>query len=251
MPCSRRTVVVGLSATALLLAGRTKAAAPTPTLRFAFCENCLPFCGIMDDQPSGLLIDLVGVIVGHAGYNINYEPRPWKRAQLEVQQGKCDFFCTVMTNERQAYADFILDPVVSLIYGAVHRLDFPVKQIKSLDVLMNLRQINYIGHGWAENNLDRSKIEWVPSHEIAVKLVAANRADVFIEDNFVAAPIIHRLGLSETLTFTPLPFFVPAPYRLGLSHSLPDMAVVKERLAESLHDHRDKLDAIIAKHFKG
>ena len=248
MPCSRRTVVVGLSATALLLARRTEAAAPT--LRFAFCENCLPFCGIRDDQPTGLLIDLVGVIVGQAGYNINYEPRPWKRAQLEVQQGKLDFFCTVMTNERQTYAYFIQDPVISLTYGAVHRLDFKAEQINSLDALMNLRQINYIGHGWAEHNLDRSKIKWVPSHETAVKLVAANRADVFVVDNFNAEPLIHRLGFSETLAVTPLAFLEPAPYRLGLSQRLPYLAVVKERLAHSLHDHRAKLDAIIAKHFR-
>jgi len=50
-------------------------------------NESMPFCGLVDGKPAGLVVDLLEQVTKHGGPKFNYElGLPWKRAQLMVAQ---------------------------------------------------------------------------------------------------------------------------------------------------------------------
>lgn len=148
-------------------------------------------------------------------------PRPWARAQREVEEGITDFFISTPTDDRKRYTLTTTIPLFRLylnLYTYAHhpRLELikkirTVEDIKALDLVL----VSNYGNGWHKSNIEEQGIftQWVAGDDEIIRFLAMKRADAMID---VALPMNHRieqLGLSDKLVktdviFGPIDFYI-------------------------------------------
>jgi polar amino acid transport system substrate-binding protein len=154
---SRRTFLAALPSTVLSFGGIAVSPvfAQQKTLRFGYFNDFNPLSfpkanGSMD----GLLIKAVSLVCNEAGFSVQHEGLPWRRAQKYVSKGILDAFCTNPTESRKKYATFCERPLVINRTGALHKKgDTRFLNFRKKVDMQGLNLADYLGNKWIEAEL--------------------------------------------------------------------------------------------------
>ncbi len=175
-----------------------------------------------DGQPQGLYFDLLTeIFTKEMGMTVEFRQRPWKRAQLEVENGEADFMITIPTDARAQYTVKTERPIFDLYMGVYTYADHPklemIEQIKTVEDIaaLDLLAVTNLGNGWHAANIEEKGVRTfqAPEDINIAKVLAAKRADIMIDAIISMNQIIREERLSDRIeltdaTFGPLSFFL-------------------------------------------
>jgi len=221
-------------------------------LRMGYFEKYAPFSQRNDSgEMTGALIEGVELVGSACGLEFEHFGYPWARAQVMVERGELDGFCTVRTQDRQRYADFCGTPIVSVEYGIFHRADDarPLA-VRSVEDLRALRQGTYLGSGYTKANLEHERMQYDKDEESILRRLANGSLDTFVEAEIGMQTKLRELGLGDRIRFTPATFLPKADFCFGLRHSHADVARIIPRMEAATLAARKAgtLQAILAKY---
>jgi len=157
----------------------------------------------------------MGIPVSHKGY-------PWARAQKMVRNGKADAFITIPTPERKEYTEVSNEPVittkVTLFTNIYHDRMEELKNIKVISDLNPFSLVDYIGNGWAHENLAGFNVDWSPHMDNVLYKLAQNRGTLFVQVSQVANYTIKKLGLENKIVEIPT-VLDSATFNLCIGHN--------------------------------
>lgn len=225
-------------ATSLLLAMGQGSA---QSLRMAYFDRYPPLSWReTDGHVRGLLVDLMDAIGQLAGLGFSHQAYPWARAQAMVRQGQLDAVCTTVTDERRAYLLFCETPLLSLHFGICHRLDDRrVAGLRSLADLRSLRQGNYRGSGYAQQNLEPHQLRVDHDPDSVLRRIATGDLDIYVDAELTTRHRIRALGLEGRLGYTPAAFLPPTGYCFGLRRSHAQATALVARMEVATQKARD------------
>lgn len=177
-------------------------------IKFVYHEAFRPCSWKENNTMKGILIDVINeAVVNRMNLEVTHEGLPWKRAQSHVQKGKADAFITVPTTARLAYTIKNTEPVININLSIVTRKDHPkLKQMKSITTIEQLKNYsltNYLGNGWAKQNLNHLKVHCLPTIDLLFPFLIAGRADIAIISDKLSKYEIKRLGYEKKLAVLP------------------------------------------------
>jgi polar amino acid transport system substrate-binding protein len=221
---TRRTVLGGLAATALL----PSRASAAPAIRVAMFDDGAPI-GYLDGAgaPAGMIVDGVNLVAVELGWQVSYRALPWARAQEFVRTGDADALCTLPTDKRRAFTLFARQPLLTMTSSVLHfRADNPrageLRGIATLDQLRGFSIAVIIGNTWPNALFDGwPRLDPMRNNRSAVRAVAAGRADLLVTSREVARFHERQLGVPalESRDVGFLPGGV-VPYHFGLRREL-------------------------------
>lgn len=235
-----------------MAAGTSLATQAAGAIRMGYFDKYAPFsqrseAGVM----SGALIDGMELLARACGLNLEHFGYPWARAQLMVERGELDGFCTIRTQARLVYTDFCPTPVISLNYGIFHRADdLRPLGVRSVEDLRPLRQGTYRGSGYSKENLEQDRMQIDNDEESILRRIAMGNLDTFVEGELVMQLKLKELGLADKIRFTPAPFLPRADYCFGLRRNHPDIDKVMPRMEAAAQGARKSgtLQAVLTKY---
>jgi polar amino acid transport system substrate-binding protein len=227
----RRLLYGGLAAgVGLLLAPRAARPANGPIITVVYFDDFAPFSLLAADGTAhGLLVDAIDAIgYGRLGWTARHQAMPWGRAQLKVEKGDADAFCTLPTPRRQEYCRFTGKPLLNLLVdGLIWRRGGPqaaqLARVSRLEDLQSLVIADYIGNGWSQTHLAGwTNVQRRGSLEEAIRLVESGAADVLIQSLLITRTKLRQMGLDDRFTGRVVDFLPqsPAPFHFGLRRSL-------------------------------
>jgi len=192
----------------------------------------------------GLFMDLMEEVF-EKGLNIRVEAhlRPWKRAQIEVQEGGADAMITVATPTRLDYSVRSDSPIfplyMTLFTYSGHKQLEAIKAIKSVEDIkrLNLTAVSNIGNGWHEENIQKKGVSTVlvQTDESVVKVLARKRVDIFIDVAEGMNVVTKKMGLEREVLQTEVKFG-PTDFHFLMSkkskhrHLMPQINALVEKL---------------------
>ena len=209
-------------------ASATRLFAAQKLIRIAYSAKFVPMSFLnSDNRMTGVYVDLFDAILGQKmGFEVEHIGLPWKRAQRTVETGNADAFCTNATSARRAYMNFCDQSVIESRKAVIFRrgsiLDIGQENWIELEELKHFRHINYQGNGWAKENLREFDLQWTGKSKSATKMVAHNRADVFITNEYLVRHHIKQLRLNEALNYRPIKLKKKSLHKFGIRKSYPD-----------------------------
>lgn len=243
-PLLSRRAVLALPAIlpASMLASRAMAA--EPVIRMAYFDSYGPFSYRSESGTmQGLLIESMDLLCRNAGIGVSHHGYPWSRAQALVEAGELDGLCTVPTPARRDYTQFCETPVVVVRFGVFHRRDDArFAALSSKDDFKDIRMGNYLGNGWAQQNLDGLLIDWSADEDAVLRKIAAGRLDAYVSGELVTLHKLRKLGLSDQFSFTPTPFFPAGDFTFGLRRSFADGAALVDRMEAATREANTRGD---------
>ncbi|NYZ14128.1 transporter substrate-binding domain-containing protein [Azospirillum sp. RWY-5-1] len=160
-----------------------------------------------DGRMTGVYPDALASIGRELDWTFQYMAVPWARAQDMVRTAQADGFITVPTPERQNYALFAKQPLVSgLGMVIVHAVDSPrrseIERIASYDDLRPFALVDYIGNGWG-NAIWESwpTVERVRDLRTLVRMIATGRADIALQPRSVVEAVARQAGFEGQIVF--------------------------------------------------
>ena len=190
-----------------------------------------PFSWYENGAFKGILVDVIDEAVKRRmQIEVEHKIYPWKRAQLFVEEGGRDAFITVPTDERRRYTLISEQPVVVVnvtlfTYQGNPRMD-AIEQIRKIPDLKGFKLLDYLGNGWAEQNLRNMNVEWSNSLDNVLKKLADKRGELFVQASQVTHHNIKRLGLGEKLIEVSNPL-VSNPFKLCVGKKSHFAGVIK------------------------
>lgn len=223
------------------------------TMRLVYFENFPPFSWREDDQMKGILIDVVNEAVQvRMGIPVSHEGYPWARAQNLVKNGEADAFVTIPTPERKEYTKVSNQPVittkVTLFTNINHERMDEFKNIETISDLKPFSLVDYIGNGWAHENLAGFNVDWSPYMDNVLHKLANNRGDIFVQVSQVTHYAVKQLGLQDIIVEIPT-VLDSATFNLCIGHSSLFVDIIS-KFDETLNDMRNdgKLQEIYDKY---
>lgn len=209
-----------------------RSAEAATTLRVGYFDKYWPFSQRKDDgNMAGLLIESLDAIARAANIKLEHDGYPWARAQVMVERGELDAFCTVPTRGRSEYALFCQTPVVTMDYGFYHRKDDPRPvMVKSLEDLRGLVQGTYRGSGYTKEYLEEDRMIFLNDEETVLRRIALGTIDTLVEGEYVGVARVKSLGLEDRLHFTPAPWLPKAHFCFGVRRSHNDVDSIIKRM---------------------
>ena len=166
----------------------------TPTsasdyIRVVFSDSYAPLSWGEHDKVGDILVDTLDEVLRHRlNQRVQYEGYPWVRAQKLVQLDEADAFVTVPTAARQEYTVCSQEPVIIVNVAIYTYADHPkmdqLKAVKSYDDLVDFQIIEYAGNGWAKEKFRDLNVSWVPALENTYTMLAKQRGDVLVRNEF-------------------------------------------------------------------
>lgn len=194
----------------------------------------------------GIFVDELALVGRHAGIDFSFFDLPWARAQVMVQSGAMDGFCTIETPDRQDYALFAPTPLYNEGIVVIGRNDDPAtKNILSLGDLDGLRVGEALGNDWFKSLLQGRNVTWVNDLPNLLAMIAANRLDLTIVGDRVGAialaqhPDRSRLR-AQKLTSLP----DDGGFRIGVRKSLADAPAIIARIDQAIRETRSAFPEI-------
>lgn len=248
-PMHRRAFIGWTSAFA---AGSAFAEAPTTMVRMGYFDKYAPFSQRNEDGGvSGALIDSVELVGLACGVRFEHAAFPWVRAQMMVERGDLDGFCTVPTAARLVYAEFCKTPLIRVDYGIFHRVDdLRPLAVRGVEDLRALRQGTYRGSGYSREHLEYDRLELENDEESVLRRIAKGTLDTIVEGNIVTPFKLKQLGLTDRIRFTPVPFLPKAEFCFGVRKSLPEASRIVANMETATQAARrtGALQAVLAKY---
>tara|TARA_Y100001956_G_scaffold82453_1_gene103397 strand:+ start:1835 stop:2560 length:726 start_codon:yes stop_codon:yes gene_type:complete len=166
-----------------------------------------PYVDNSGRQLTGVAVELVETIFAELNQPIRIQVLPWARALNNVQYGRSDAVFTAFKNEqRETFADYSQQVLfmqnISLITktGSALRSDIFFESDLSL---LSICAVNKVSYGKRMDSLLASGVFRVifrrNKTEDCAQLVRANRADVWVNNEFGARSILVSQGLEESL----------------------------------------------------
>lgn len=139
--------------------------------------------GIFVDVADEVFKKRMNIDIVHRGY-------PWARAQKLVETARADGFITMPSKERKSYSLVNLLPVLTSKMQVFTGISNPKKKkiaetVRSISDLKDYRIVFYLGSGWAKTRLQSLDVMWVTNMAQVFKILTLNRADIFIESNYL------------------------------------------------------------------
>lgn len=156
----------------------------------------------------GLATDIVSTALARAGYPSDFEQVPWARALLGVGDGRYDVLINAWYDESrkqlgQFSAEYLLNRVIFL-----KRKDDPV-EFESLEQLHDDSVAVVRGYAYSAAFEADLQLQKVPVHNfaMAVRMLAAQRVRLTVEDEFVARHYLARESarVRNAVEFLPKP----------------------------------------------
>jgi polar amino acid transport system substrate-binding protein len=210
--------------TGALAVGSSFAESPSTLVRMGYFDKYAPFSQRNEDgSVTGALIESVELVGRACGLRFEHAAFPWVRAQLMVERGDLDGFCTVSTTARLIYAEFCKSPLIRVDFGIYHRTDdLRPLAVRGVEDLRALRQGTYRGSGYSREHLEFDRLEVENDEESVLRRIAKGTLDTLVEGNIVTPFKLRQLGLTDRIRFTPVPFLPKADFCFGVRKSLPD-----------------------------
>lgn len=182
-----------------------RGAADSKTIKIVYFNSLTPYSWEdSEGRATGILIDILDAILrDKMNYTVIHEALPWERAQKRVLHGDADAFCTLITPTRLAYSTPTMLPVITLrtevsVSPKNPRLD-SILLVETISDLKPFKIAAYRGYGFLNKYPD---FDYVLSNDSlsAVKMVASNRADIYVGVREHLRSLIKRTG-AELITF--------------------------------------------------
>ena len=245
---SRRDFLTITTAAAAGIAGLIPGTvrADAPMLRFGYAEDNLPMSARADGgenatsgEARGILVDAIRLLSDGLGVQTDHQAHSWARIQRLFEDGELNALCTNEADALKDIAVFSKTPVVPAKKVLIHRKDDTrFERIGSMSELQSFNHSNYSNNSWVKGLLPDNRVQWVMSPENALKMIATDRADVFVADEIFGKYRIERLGLGESLACSDTPLVEGSEFKVCLRKDVPN--------AESLIQSYDL--AIAAQH---
>ncbi|WP_095052573.1 ABC transporter substrate-binding protein [Pseudomonas sp. Irchel s3b2] len=156
----------------------------------------------------GLATDIVSTALARAGYASDFEQVPWARALFGIGEGRYDVLVNAWyTDERTKLGQFSGEYLLNRV-RFLKRKDTPIE-------FSNLQQLHTYpiavvrGYAYSQAFDDDMSLQKVPVHNfaMAVRMVAADRVKLTLEDEFVARYYLARESskVRNAVEFLPKP----------------------------------------------
>lgn len=177
------------------------------TMKIVYFNDFAPYSWEEDNQMKGILIDILNeVLQKEMGINLSHQGYPWARAQRMVESGQADAFATVPTPVRREYTEISNEPVLVADFTLFVKTGNPripefQQNIKAISDLKGIKLGDYIGNGWAEQNLKGMDVDWSSSAlDETLKKLARGRFDIYVGTRQVTFYNVKKLGLNDEIT---------------------------------------------------
>jgi polar amino acid transport system substrate-binding protein len=217
-------VAVWLGATLALLACAAAEAAP---LRIISGSNFPP---LIEEQPEGmrgLLPDVLNEVLPRCSDGApQIRGVPWNRALAIIQAGEADAIATVATKERLVQLEASRVPVLVSPFRVYAARDNPridqLRRVTSLSELAGFKVGSYSGNGWVHENLNGFHVDYsATSQSLTLQMLAHQRFDVVIENEYAARYLIRQGGLSGKIEELPAARIGAVPWHLLVRRDYP------------------------------
>ena len=156
----------------------------------------------------GLATDIVSTALARAGYASNFEQVPWARALFGVGEGRYDVLVNAWyTEERTKLGQFSGEYLLNRV-RFLKRKDTPI-EFNNLQQLHTFPIAVVRGYAYSREFDDIVSLQKVPVHNfaMAVRMVAADRVKLTLEDEFVARYYLARESpkVRNAVEFLPKP----------------------------------------------
>lgn len=156
----------------------------------------------------GLATDIVSTALARAGYASDFEQVPWARALFGVGEGRYDVLVNAWyTDERTKLGQFSGEYLLNRV-RFLKRKDTPI-EFKNLQQLHTYPIAVVRGYAYSQAFDDDVSLQKVPVHSfaMAVRMVAADRVKLTLEDEFVARYYLARESpkVRNAVEFLPKP----------------------------------------------
>lgn len=156
----------------------------------------------------GVATDIVSTALARAGYASDFEQVPWARALFGVGEGRYDVLVnTWYTDERTKLGQFSGEYLLNRV-RFLKRKDTPI-EYNNLQQLHTYPIAVVRGYAYSQEFDDDVSLQKVPVHSfaMAVRMVAADRVKLTLEDEFVARYYLARESpkVRNAVEFLPKP----------------------------------------------
>ncbi|WP_130906014.1 transporter substrate-binding domain-containing protein [Pseudomonas sp. Sample_22] len=156
----------------------------------------------------GLATDIVSTALARAGYASEFEQVPWARALLGVSEGRYDVLVNAWyTDERTKLGKFSGEYLVNRI-RFLKRKDAPI-EYSNLQQLHSYPIAVVRGYAYSPAFDEDQSLQKIPVHSfaMAVRMVAADRVKLTLEDEYVARYYLARepVKVRNAVEFLPKP----------------------------------------------
>ena len=156
----------------------------------------------------GLATDIVTTALARAGYASDFEQVPWARALLGVGEGRYDVLVNAWyTNDRTKLGQFSGEYLLNRV-RFLKRKDAPI-EYNNLQQLHTYPIAIVRGYAYSPEFDDDASLQKVPVHNfsMAVRMVAADRVKLTLEDEYVARYYLARESskVRNSVEFLPKP----------------------------------------------
>ena len=156
----------------------------------------------------GLATDIVSTALARAGYASDFEQVPWARALLGVGEGRYDVLVNAWyTDDRTKLGQFSGEYLLNRV-RFLKRKDTPI-EYNNLEQLHAYPIAVVRGYAYSPEFDDDVALQKVPVHSfsMAVRMVAANRVKLTLEDEYVARYYLAREStkVRNAVEFLPKP----------------------------------------------
>ncbi len=184
----------------------------TVTVSYAYNK---PLIYQVGNHGTGVYPDILYEIFSvELGLQLDFQERPWKRAQTDIKMGRSDVIVTVPTSERLRYVLASRDPIYYLerklyTYQGHTKLK-EIQAIKTIaDIIdLNLSMAAIIGDGWYKENLLNKGVatRLVPDPRNSFRILADKRVDAIITSPSTAENVLRHEGVTEKIVDTGISF---------------------------------------------
>ncbi len=156
----------------------------------------------------GLATDIVSTALARAGYASDFEQVPWARALLGVGEGRYDVLVNAWYNdERTKLGQFSSEYLLNRV-RFIKRKDAPI-EYNNLQQLHTYPIAVVRGYAYSPEFDDDAALQKIPVHNfaMAVRMLAADRVKLTLEDEFVARYYLARESakVRNSVEFLPKP----------------------------------------------
>jgi len=156
----------------------------------------------------GLATDIVSTALARAGYASDFEQVPWARALLGVSEGRYDVLVNAWFNdERAKYGQFSAEYLLNRV-RFIKRKDAPI-EYNNLQQLHTYPIAVVRGYAYSAEFDEDAALQKVPVHNfaMAVRMLAADRVKLTLEDEYVARYYLAResVKVRNAVEFLPKP----------------------------------------------
>lgn len=165
------------------------------------------------DGHSGLALDIVTTALQTQGVSLQVTIKPWARAMKDVIDGKNDLLLATWESTARTQTLLFSQPYLKNRLRFIKRADdpFEYRDLASLSGkrIGVIRDYSYTGEFASSNNFTREPHQDLQAN---LRMLAAKRLDLTLEDEIVASYCFYQLQLADHYHFTGPPLTVKRLY---------------------------------------